>query len=424
MKKVVSNAGAVLEWSPDSATVLNLESRQSASGAKLSDAAIVLNGQRTAIAAISRRATFVRTTRVPNTSRDEVARIIELRIADLFPLGGGELAYDFRLTDDVNEDGRLAIVTAVRESDLKQLYADAASAGIRVERVVPSALGAAMTAKQLGVEECAVVQQTPEGLAVDLIHQGELRYSRVTSIGETSSPEAEVKRTFMAAGLNPSQVVAPEGLVPYSVQGPVSTLGALAESDLAIHIETNETIQARIRKREQSRIRFSVLMALAAGLLATLVYLDRSDAQAAIAKVDAQNNTKLNKLRSIRTAAQTKSAELAKIQRTLEQGFKPAQKLSDVLAVVTNAAPEGVWLTGFTLERGKPMTTRGSATDSDKLADLLQNLGNEPRFRDVKLLFANNSTIGDKSVVEFSLTAFPIGNLPLYDVVKKKPVKK
>jgi hypothetical protein len=83
-----------------------------------------------------------------------------------------------------------------------------------------------------------------------------------------------------------------------------------------------------------------------------------------------------------------------------------------------------VWLTGFTAERGKPFTARGIAKTGDGVVQYLQALTLEQRLRDVKLVAsANNAKIDETPVVQFSISAFPIGNLTLADPEAKKSAR-
>jgi hypothetical protein len=90
------------------------------------------------------------------------------------------------------------------------------------------------------------------------------------------------------------------------------------------------------------------------------------------------------------------------------------------VTVVSNSVPEGVWLTGINVERGKEVTIRGVSTTNDgvtkyanALNAYLDPASGEPRMRNAKFLFATGGSVEKKPVVEFSLSAFPIGNLPI-----------
>ena len=72
------------------------------------------------------------------------------------------------------------------------------------------------------------------------------------------------------------------------------------------------------------------------------------------------------------------------------------------------------------MERGKHIQIRGTAKTSETVAEYIRALQAEPRFRDVRLVFANNAAIETNQVVQFSVSAFPVGNLPLIEFGKKK----
>jgi Tfp pilus assembly protein PilN len=164
---------------------------------------------------------------------------------------------------------------------------------------------------------------------------------------------------------------------------------------------------------------------MAAMLLATLLYVERSDAQAVITRAQGSWTRELSKLRSIRDTETGKAQKALRIQSALRTAFQPAQPLSDVATAIGDAMPPSVWLTGLSIDRGKPVQIRGTAALAGEVARLVDDLGNTPRFRDVKLVFANSARIDEKPVVQFSITAMPVGNLPMHapSKTKKKAVR-
>jgi Tfp pilus assembly protein PilN len=102
-----------------------------------------------------------------------------------------------------------------------------------------------------------------------------------------------------------------------------------------------------------------------------------------------------------------------------KRAFEPAQPLSDLAAVVDDSLPPGAWLTGLSIERGKPLQMRGAARTADDVARFMDTLGATSRFRDVKLVFANSARIDETPVVQFSVTAVGVGNLPMPAPVKQ-----
>jgi hypothetical protein len=47
-------------------------------------------------------------------------------------------------------------------------------------------------------------------------------------------------------------------------------------------------------------------------------------------------------------------------------------------------------------------------------------LSKQSRFRDVRLVFANAGEVEGEKIVQFNITAFPVGNLPIIQTSKKK----
>ena len=86
---------------------------------------------------------------------------------------------------------------------------------------------------------------------------------------------------------------------------------------------------------------------------------------------------------------------------------------------MSNDLPKNAWLTNVGVGRGQNIVIRGTATTGDDVAAYVQALSKEARLRDVKLIFANNSLIESTPVVQFSVSAFPVANLPLVDKVAK-----
>jgi hypothetical protein len=113
-------------------------------------------------------------------------------------------------------------------------------------------------------------------------------------------------------------------------------------------------------------------------------------------------------------------------QSNINLAFSTGQRFSDVATVVSNSVPPGVWLTGISLERGKRLVLRGTAKTNELVEQYARTLNtldaNSPqqRLRDVKLEFTNPGSIEQVPVVQFSISAFPVGNVPLYDQTKVK----
>ncbi|MHB8637288.1 MAG: PilN domain-containing protein [Fimbriimonadaceae bacterium] len=406
----------IIEWSPSQVIALHTPSGTVRTGETVAAAMSSLpTGD--ALIAISRRTSFVRTTRVPNASQSDVALILRNQISGLFPLSGEELAYDFELTDDVSAEGRLALVAGIQAEHLRQVYEECKAAGVKIGATVPAALGSVELMRKQGLRDAAVVQVDEHGAAIDVVAQGVLRYSRWTAA--TRDVPAEVRRTFAAAGIEQLAVLASGGSsLPAEYHASESTLLALAQIDLAkppLNIELGEEKAKRAAMIRTNTFRVSGLV-LAAGVVAAVVVgYDRfTQVKVVQAAVDAQQRS-VTALKKQDDAAKKTVTDATNRFKTVSRGFAPAQHFWEVLAILTNDAPPGVWLTGLSMERGRPLTVRGTATSAGLIASYTDRLATEERLRDVHLVYSNDAAIDNHPVVEFSLTGFPVGNIPLVD---------
>lgn len=409
----------VIEVSPDAVEGFDPATGQRVRAADIPSIASTLKVKE-AVLAFSRRSAFVRAIRVPDAGKGEVAQVLALQAAQVLPAAGGELAYDFRLTGDRTPDGRLAIIGAVRSELLRGVLASARASGIKVCAALPAAFGSWALAKSLGLPSTVVVEQTSEGLAIDVVIEGELRYSRLAPIPRSQQEIGdEVSRTLAAAGLAPVPVLAAGGLSYDKAQHHTETRTLEALAAEALHadldIEPPEAKAERARAKAATRARIAALLSAGAAILFTLAFLDYSAAAAAKDRAERRWKTRIRLAIAERKAAQAKLTREKSVQSGLRVAFQPAQRFSDMIKVASNSAPEGAWLTGITAERGKPLALRGTARTSDVVAMYLDRLAAQSRFRDVSLSNASNSLIETTPVVQFALIAWPVGNLPLLE---------
>ncbi len=416
----------VVEWSPRGLVAFDAKTKQLASFDTATELAASL-GAREALVAPSRRSTFVRSVRVPNATPEEIRAVLQVKMVDLFPVPPQDIAYDYVLTDDVTEEGRLAIVGAMPAAELRRMLEEFKSASIRVRGVVPAAFGAPLLVSDLNRKNGAVVQRTAEGLSIDIVWEGMLRYTRLAS---AASPiEAEVCRTFQVAGIPCSDIIAAGGLdVPEAdlttLETTLQALGHGWPLSLGLDLELPEVVIARHASQLGGKRRFAALLSVSALLMVGYVVLDRTDAAALVAAQQRKDNAAVDKLKRAESVVESQAVSARKLQASLDLGFDPAQRMSDILTVVSNYTPPGIWLTGMTLERGKALMIRGTAQNSNQIADYQSKLIADPRFRDVKLVFATNALIDVTPVVQFSISAFPVGNLPLVDQGTKAGARK
>ncbi|MBV6458128.1 MAG: hypothetical protein HONBIEJF_01251 [Fimbriimonadaceae bacterium] len=404
----------VLEWSPHSVRVFDPATKKVWTGKSVSDVRHVITGTRVVLA-LSHRSVLVRAVRLPNATKEEVSKILTIQLGSLLPIQPEEASVDFMLADDVNTEGRLAVVCAVKSEHLRQAIAQLEAEGIETEVVVPSAMGNGQRVRQLGATSLAVVEAVPEGFAIDIWSGGVLRASRVVPAGSTDSIADEVCRSFSVAKLPCGPSLALGGLQIDGAEfaSVESGLEALATGPWPVNLELPEVVTRREHRRVDRYKRYAFWLWFAVITLAAIVWTSRWLETQEVAKKDAAWQKKLASLKASKAQATSKLNQLAGNASVLALGFEPKQRMVDVAAIVAALTPDGVWMTGFTIERGKPLTMRGTAMNSEAVAVFLEKLSALDRFRDVKLAFANNAVIEGTNVVQFSITAHVIGNLPL-----------
>jgi len=322
------------------------------------------------------------------------------------------------MLSDLNVEGRLALIVAMPVAELKKAHAALEASGIRINRTVPVALGSAFLAESLGRRDAAIVEQTDDLASVDLIVDGVLRYSRVVAPG--APVEVEVSRTYNAAGLPCSAIVAAGNALVGDADQTTHATALASLADIAVdRLKIDLTLPEVLAARElASRRRRQALALLVLGIgivVAVMSFMDYNDAASKASAQKAQNLVLLKPFDSDVTNAKALSDRENSIAQTLDVAFKPAQKIYDMTTLASNLVPAGLWLTGMSIERGKQMTVRGTATSNDAVASYVDALRKQAkgRFRNVDLTFANDATIEKIPVVQFSISMFPVGNLPI-----------
>lgn len=445
-------ANLVIEWSPKGVTTFDAVTRTTQHFESAQHAAAT-TGSREAIAAVSRRSVFVRTTRVPDAAISDVRLVLSMKLGDLFPLAASDLAYDFVLTEDINGEGRLAVVVAMAAQDLRRLHEEFKAAGYRVKQVIPSAFGSVALADSLSRTSGAIVTQETDGIGIDIIEGKQLRYSRLST--NIANPTAEVCRTYTVAGLVTAEVIASSGLqfADADVTTPKSTLEALLSSPHGIpeiNLEVPEAVALRAKKAHDQRQAIALLFFVAALGLAGYTYYDYSAKVAAVESLKSRQKATMAKLQKKEKAQQDILATLVSprslgkligdkklaatpfdgtsddAQSAIDLGFNYGQKFSDIVTTVVNNVPPGLWINGISLERGKRLVMRGDAKTNEQVSSFVRSLSSQvddptqARLRDVRLEFTNNSLIDQTPIVQFTVSAFPVGNVPLSDPTKVK----
>lgn len=422
MSKTEQKAYPVIEWSPTGVTLYDPVSKSKHEATTIAQIAPLLKGGKEVVVALSRRTSFVRTVHLPNAAKDDVARILQLQIGQLVPIQASDVASDFFFTDHVGSEGRLAVVAAAQAELLRQLNTELSESGLSSVAVVPAALGSSLLAAKLGETECAIVQHSHEGICIDILSQGELRASRVVPMSNPELIEGEICRSFSLAKLPCADSIGAGG---FSFPGvgrttDLNTLSFLGQVPLSLNLELPEILARRVHQKVEKSKRLAMLLWVAALGVGAVIWDIRSSAMDVVAKSDKKWNVVFKNLNGTKSQAEGKLNTLTKTNTALATAFQPKQRFGDVLAIISGMSPPDLWLTGITLERGKPAQFRGTATNGDAVSLFLTSLSGEARFRDAKLIFANNGTIESTSVVQFSISTHLVGNFPAFEPEDKK----
>lgn len=378
---------------------------------------------RQAVVAIGNRSSFIRNTRVPALSKEDTARLLANKLAPLIPLEPSEYVFGFKPGATTKGQGRSAMIGAVRTSTLRALHRDCAEAGLNLQAVLPAAFGSWFAAKAKGLSRCTVVWIDGGSFNIDLVDDGELCYSRSIAMPETAEDALdEIACAAEIAQMASGPVLALGFLGPLAGSGiydfsdpklPVEQLALPGAARSLFALELPENLEERNAAATRAAARRAVVAVVAAAVVCGLAF--RS---AAVAAADAQRQTTDNKTRYNQAVREqsgaTDRALAARAQKLLmDQAFEPAQTASDVLHTLNSDAPPGIWLTGLSIERGKPLEIHGAAMKQANLSKLMANLAKDKRLRGMKLSLTTRSKIGEKTVIQFGVTGWIVGNLPI-----------
>ncbi len=411
----------MIEWSPSSVIATNVATKATFRGSNLGELKGQVQGK--VLLVLSRRSTFLKATRLPDAKAADLLAIVQMHGAQLFPQAQGELAYGFKLTSDVNSEGRLAVLSAVPVLVLEKLYEEANEAGFQIESTVAAGIGAGLLATEMGVKHATVIEDGFEGTSIDVVSDGTTVYSRIA--GSDDLP-AEIERTVAASGFGSPQVIGSK----LSRIGDLKSNSTVAESivnhssDLAtLILELPALVAKREKAAVSNRARISLLMVAATIGVGAVVWDQRDEMQQVVDKQNVAASRNINSWAKERDSVVSQKASASAVYDDLKRAFQPAQPISDVFTAVSNDVPNGVWLTGVSLERGKPLMLRGMAMSHEALGVYLQSLNANERFRDSKLAFANQTLIESTSVVQFSISSHVVGNLPTIKTKQERSKK-
>lgn len=400
-----------IEWSQDWVRAANIATGQTAEAASIAELGSILSGMRAAVVGVGRKQVFLKTVRLPKAAPEDLRRVLSVQVGQIFPLPIDQLAFDFIQTTDLNADGLLTLVAAMRADDLRRIRADLQQAGMVPARILPIAMASPAAAAHMGSTDALVVEKSLGGLAFDVVEGGILRQSRVVPLD--SDADCEAQRTLAAAKAGDlTRITSTDVDLPGVRRGAQTSLVVLHEAPAFGFVLTEDRENA-IKQSVSQRTRMATLLLLSSILLLALVWSNHMDAQSQVDKVTADWSRQQARLNT-KIKDSTNDAQAAtSITGSLHTAFQPAQPVSDIVALVGDSLPSGAWLNSLSVERGKPVNIRGTALTSDQVGQFVQKLGASPRFRDVRLVFANSAIVGKQPVVQFNVNATSVGNLPM-----------
>jgi hypothetical protein len=345
--------------------------------------------------------------------------VLALNLGPHVPIDVKDCVVGFRLVSKSGEKGRLAIVGAMRSQSLKKIREEAAVTGLQLKAVLPIAFTSWLAARKRSLASCAVVRTNDDLLTIDIIDQNELQYSRSVPVPDSpAAVDQQIARTFSIAEISPGPTIsyASSHLNSQIVEekDPLDFLSDLKtiERDL-FTFELTEESAARETRRNMWVATRAVLAVCAAIGFGVFTYFDRFYANPASKKQSEQAQKALDKAKTIKATEDVRNVQALASRDILDMAFKPSQTYADVITVLGAKAAKSSWLTGATLQRGRPMLIRGTATNGKDVANYVQLLALNPRFREVKLVSASKSTYGKVPVVEFVVSGYAMGLLPV-----------
>ncbi|MBS1708172.1 MAG: PilN domain-containing protein [Armatimonadetes bacterium] len=406
----------VLEWSGGAVRAFDPINHKTFMAESLGDAVAALGNPKHVGLAIGRRAALVRQLTLPEVSDDQAAAIVRVQLDQLFPVSSADLTSTFAHAHHQNGTGKKVVVSAMRTDLLKQAKAELAEHGVHTAWVAPINSVSGAVALESGLESAVVVDESVDGTGIDIVQHGDVCYSRSAPAGLNAADlDMEIKRTLASAKVPPSTVVRTDQY---------GNLGVLAHHWPSINLELQEEVAKRNATVSGRRRRLASLLTMVLVVCIAMVYFDFDDAQRKVQSQTRKSTNEITKLKAVDSLVSSRLAPLESAAATVDQAFKPKQPIADVLTVLAGHAPEGVWLTGLTVERGRNMTMRGTAKNSAAVTQYMTALNADPRFRDVRLVFANDGKIGEVPVVLFAATGHVVGNFPVYNPTNQSGAKK
>ena len=419
MNQKPTRPNLIIEWDREWTRVHFVDSAQTREGVSLGSIEGV--GGKNAVVVLSRRLVMHRSMALPESARNDTLVVLKQKLGDVFPISVSELAFDFLPSTIRSTEGRLSDVFAAKTSDVREVLAVCDGLGITVQQIVPAQAYALRVAQEQALSSGIIAERFGDLVNLDGFKEGSLTVSKTVTLDRLDD---EIARITAVAG---PKILAQGVEFNGTEQRLGGNLVALAgTAAIPMDLEPDEYRREKLEKRRKVAHRQAYVLFAGGFCVAAMVGNELVLKQQDFAK---QEKKEKNLTNLVKSGLDIESGKLSKVgpkAKQLKLAFMPPQRMSDVTKVATSLIPKGVWLTALNLERGKLLQLRGSAKNSEAVAEYIGALTKagestkQNRFRDVRLVFANAGEIEGEKVVQFNITAFPVGNLPVVEASKKK----
>ena len=405
----------VVEWSPTAIRVFDPLTGLSTIGTSVAECVGENAKGRDAVVAISRRSAYVRSMYVPNASRAEIEDILRMQLEGMLPFAPNEYALAFRLGPFHEGRGRLAAVGAMKTEHLGRIAEEARASGLRVRAIVPAAGASWLAARAHAKTDVAVVEEQGNALNIDVVKDGELRYSRSVPLPDSSEDaEDEIVRTFAVADVEPLP------LLPTEDRPSIARLADPVAVTRLFGFESPVKRQAKTVQTERwKKWRAVAAMAIAIGLVG-YAYSVRLRQTPKTSPEEARLAAALRDVRRDGTKVNDRIARAQRAGRVLDAAFSPAQTMSDVVNALANATTEGAWFTSLTMGRGAPVAVSGLALKDGDVATFMNGISQDPRFQGMKVVSMAKTAMADTPLTEFYVVGNAVGMMPFDRPLRKE----
>ncbi len=404
-----------IEWDREWVRVYFVDSSNTKEGANL-ESIDGVNGK-TAILMLSRRLVLQRSIALPDAQKSDVLVALKMKLVDVFPIPASELAFDFIPTTEKNDHGRVCNVFAAKTTDINEVIAICSKLGIVIQQIVPAQALSLKAAEQNSLSSGIFAERFGDFVNLDVYRYGDLVSSKVVDL---NSLDNEIARMKAMTGDGSKTFAYNVNLDGNEQKLPSPFISSFGKSGLTLDLEPEEYRTTRDDKARKDRHRKCYLLFIAGLTIASAVWFNYSDRTSSLASEQAKYEKRTKGVMALTISDEASAAKIKPTAELLTRSFTPAQTSSDIVKVISSLLPADTWLTGVTFERGKPLQIRGTSRKSALVSAYVLGLSKQKRFRDVRLSYANSGDINGVPTVQFSITAFPVGNLPLLDSGKKK----